>query len=167
MKIKLFAVFLVIYSLVMTTACPSRVTLEKAKTESSRVAVYANATVDVVRELYRSKTISLEQKDRIADKLIVLARGGAAFDALVNQMQSSYGNTGNVPKAEFALLLDTFNVEVVNKFLDALAAMKIIKVSDHLRNAINLLLTSIKIIAQAFGKQKSVGARIDALAEGL
>lgn len=157
---KLFLILIIVYALFLTTACPSKLTLENAARQSSRIAGYADQTTDVVRELYRAQTISLAQKDAAADKLISLAQGGKRFDEMVARLQASFGGSGNVPKPEFSKLLASFNAEVVNKFLDVLGELRIIQASEKLRKSINLLIVSIKIIARAFGTEKSVGARI-------
>ncbi|HEV7701392.1 MAG TPA: hypothetical protein VGO43_14265, partial [Pyrinomonadaceae bacterium] len=86
----------VLYSMVLLTACPSAASLEKAKAESARIATYANAGVNLTRNLYESQVITIGQKDAIAKKFVFLADGGIAFDAAVNKALATYGS--NVPK---------------------------------------------------------------------
>jgi hypothetical protein len=159
-KAKIFLSFLVIYSLVMATACPSRVTLEQAKAESSRIAIYTFETTNAVRDLFRAKVITPEQTVAISDKLILLSKGGQAFDALIKRYEETYRKVENVPRAEWAKALELFNGEVVDRLIAVLLELKVIQSSERVRQVISLLITSVRIIARAFSIETPVVARV-------
>ncbi|MEO8647764.1 MAG: hypothetical protein ABI539_01220 [Acidobacteriota bacterium] len=150
---------LLVYSMFVLTACPSGQTLQKAQDASAKVATYANSGINLTRELYRSNYLSLENKDRIADGFIALAKAGQAFDAAVANAKAAYGDTA--PKDAIAALFATFNQEVVGKFIAVLQSLKLASVvSGNFAATIELLKTAILVVAKAFGKGGSVQAVI-------
>lgn len=162
MKLKLFTILLIIYSLVMLTACPSRVTLEKAKQKSSQIAGYANDATEAIRDLYRAKILTAEQTVLIADKIILLAKGGQAFDTAIKSFEEVYGTIENVPQTEWANALNLFNREVVEAFVAVLVELKVIQQSEQLKQTINLIIAAVRIIARALSVEKPTMARIAA-----
>ncbi|MBS1793368.1 MAG: hypothetical protein JSS81_05910 [Acidobacteria bacterium] len=161
---KLLISCLLIYSLVLT-ACPSKVTLEKARRESAKIAGYADQTTNAVRDLFRAGVLTPAQTARIADKIIVLAKAGQAFDAVIATLETTYGTTDNVPKAEWARALALFNSDLVQKFIDVLVELKVIEVSGRMRNSIDLVINAVRLIARAFEVEADVNRRIAAAQE--
>ncbi|MEQ1644229.1 MAG: hypothetical protein ABL959_12350 [Pyrinomonadaceae bacterium] len=162
MKIFRYLTALVIlYSVVLLTACP-QASLQKAKDSSARVATYANAGVNLTRNLYTSKLITLSQKDLVARKFVQLAEAGIAFDAVLAKAVVVYGS--NVPKSEIAKAFETFDSEVVGKFLDILESLKVIANKSAYAQIIEGLRTAVLIVANVFGHRQSVARRITAVA---
>jgi hypothetical protein len=159
---KIILTLIVIYSLFLLTACPSPATIEKAKTNSKKIATIANEGVNITRELYQSKIINASAAKSIADKFIVLAEGGIAFDAAVLRLEKAHG--ASVPKSELEKLFSVFSTEVVQKFIDVLASLKILNVSESFKNTILLVQTAVITIARAFDRGKQVKQRIEAVA---
>lgn len=155
---KIILSLIVVYSMLLATACASAVSLDKAKSSSSRLASYANEGVNVTRELYRSKVLSGEQTKAIAGKFIVLARAGAAFDSAVKAAEATYGT--NAPKPEIEKLFAVFSSEVVGNFLAVLSALKIVGNTGGLQQTIALLQTAVLTIARAFGRSAAVKRQI-------
>ncbi len=154
---KILTCLLLIYSLVMLTACPAK-SIEKAKSSSAKLATYANAGVDLTRDLFRSNFINLATKDKIADGFIVLAKAGQAFDLAVANAEKQYGP--DVPKDVIGQLFGTFNAEVVAKFVTVLAALKLTNVSGNFGAIIETIKTAVLLIAGAFGKRSIVAAQL-------
>ena len=148
---------LLIYSLVILTACPTA-SLAKAKTESERLATYANAGVNLTRELFRAGFVNLATKDKIADGFIVLATAGQAFDRAVVNAEAQYGS--NVPKSEIAKLFATFDAEVITKFLAVLSLLKIANVSGNFVAVIESIKAAVLVIGSAFRMKAAVQARL-------
>jgi hypothetical protein len=142
---KLIICLILIYSFLIT-GCP-KASVEKVKKASGQVATYANEAVNFTRDLYRENVISLAQKDKIADALIKLAQGGIAFDALVKQYEAQYGN--NAPSGVLQQIVNAFKSNLVNGFLDVLSALKVINPSEKLRQTIELIRTTVLLIASA------------------
>jgi hypothetical protein len=152
---------LLIWCLVLTTtACPSRASLDKAARASSDLATYANAGVNVTRELFAANLLTLEQKDRIADGFIALARAGQAFDTLVANARVQYGD--NAPKDAVAAIFATFDKTVVNQLVSVLNALKLTQVSARFAAVIETLKTAVLLIANAFRHRQLVAARLEA-----
>ncbi len=152
----------VIYSMFFVTACPARINIDKAKTNSAKVARYANAGVDLTRELFRSNFLTLAQKDKIADAWIVLANAGIAFDTAIANLEQQYPQTGvqKVPKVEIEKLFAVFNSTVVSQFLEILTSLKLIDRLNNYAVIIESIKAAILIIAGAFGQRKTIAAKI-------
>lgn len=154
---KLLIVFLISLSL-MLGGCPKQ-SIEKAKANSAKVATYANAGVDLTRELWRANFLSLEQKDRVAEAWIVLARAGIAFDAAIANIEGEYG-IADVPKSEIEKLFAVFNREVVGKFLDVLTALKLTTRAGEFGTIIESIKTAVLIVAGYFNRRSEVAAQL-------
>lgn len=157
---KIILSLFVIYSMLLVSACPSPKTLEKAKSSSARLATYANEGVNATRELYRSKILTGEQTTAIAEKLIILARAGGAFDSAVKAAESTYG--ANAPRSETEKLFAMFSSEVVGNFLAVLSSLKIVGNTGVLQETIDLLQTAVITIARAFGRGAEIKRQIAA-----
>lgn len=155
------ATLAIIYSMVLLSACPSKASLDKAKESSARVATYANAGVNLTRNLYSSNVISLEQKDAIARKFVLLAEGGIAFDAAVEKAIQVYGS--NAPKSEIQKIFETFDAEVVGKFLDILASLKLVANRAAYAQVIETIRTAVLVVAGVFGHKQAIARRIAAV----
>src|SRR4051812_32441953 len=104
MKTKILLTLAVLYTLVMTTACPvSAASLEKAESASKQVATYANAGVELTRTLFESHVLSLAQKDTVARGFISLAEAGIAFDATVASAKQQFP-AGQVPSSTISAI---------------------------------------------------------------
>jgi hypothetical protein len=156
---KNFLASLLLLSVALTfTACDTK-SIATAKTQSRKMARYANAGVEVTREMYRAQIINLAQKDKIADGFIRLAAAGQLFEKAIGNLESAYG-TQSVPVSEIDKLFKTFDEEVVNQFLDLLAGLKIVTVSEDLRQVISVLRSTIIAAAKFFGKKAVIQQRI-------
>jgi hypothetical protein len=156
---KLVSILIVLSLVSFMTACP-KASIASAKSSSQKVATYANAGVDITRELYRAGKISLEKKDAIADGFIRLAEAGLAFDAIVASAERQYGSNAP-PKGEIDRLFATFDHDVVAKLVDVLKELKVPGVSSATFGpTIELLKTAILTVAKAFGKREQIAAQI-------
>jgi hypothetical protein len=159
MKLRTFlTTLLVIASFVFgMTGCTPK-TIAKAKKASSKLATYANNGVNVTRDIYQQKLISLELKDKIADGFVKLSAAGIAFDAAVKNAESVYGP--NVPATEVERLFAVFDQSVVAQFLAVVASLKLISDVPSLEAVIATIKTAILVIADAFGKKVVVAAEV-------
>lgn len=137
--------------------CPAR-TLERAESSSKKVATYANAGVNITRDLYRENLISIGVKDKIADAFVILAKGGVAFDIAVQNAKREFGQ--NPPQAKIDALFATFSTEVVSKFLDVLRELKLVSDTAAYLAVIESLKAAVLIIAAAFGKRSAVEVQL-------
>ena len=155
---KIVTALLLIYSLVMLTACPQK-SITEAKKQSSQIAVYANNGVEITRELFRSQIISIAQKDRIAEGFILLAKSGQTFDRTVKNIENAYGT--RPPKSEIERLFQVFNAEVVARFLDILRELKVVSADNRIGEVVALLQTAILAIAKVFGNKRQLELQIE------
>lgn len=153
---KTIVIGIVCYALLLV-GCPSK-TISKAENASSKLATYANSGIAITRDLYRENIISLATKDKIADAFIVLAKGGMAFDAAVANAKAQYGT--NPPQSAVDALFNTFNAEVVAKFLAVLQQLKLITDSSAYLAVIESLKAAVLVVAAAFGKRSQVEATL-------
>lgn len=161
---KYVALFLVGVFMTLIMACPSKITLEKAKIESGKLATYANAATDAVRAMFENKILSASQTKPIAEKIVILSNGGIAFDNFITALQTQYGSIDKVPKSEWNKALIIFNTQVVNAFIGLLNDLKFIKdVNTRMREVIDLIILSIRIIARAFGTETAITAQINSV----
>lgn len=149
---------IVFISVIGTTGCPAR-TIEKAKSASAKVAIYANTGVNVTRDMYHQNLISLSAKDKIAQAFIVLADGGIAFDGAVAAIEREYGPNAP-PKAVIDRLFAAFDEQVVSRFLNVLTELKVLGNTAALAATIEALKAAVLIIAGAFGKRAFVEGRM-------
>lgn len=154
---KKFLITLIVLGSLILTGCPNK-SIQKAKDASSKLASYANAGVNITRDLYREKVISLEMKDRIADAFILLADGGIAFDLAVKRAEETYGSSA--PKAEVEMLFAVFDREVISRFLDVLEKLKAVTNANAYLAIIESLKAAILVVAAAFGKRQAVEGRM-------
>jgi hypothetical protein len=144
------------------TGCPSANSIAKAKSSSARIATYANTGVELTRELYRNKFLTLSQKDKLADGWIALAKAGQAFDAAIAAAESQYG-TDTPPKTAIDKLFGTFNSEVVAKFLAVLQDLKIVGGTDKFGAVIETIKTAVLLVAKVFAKKSEIAAQLAAV----
>lgn len=157
---KILASLLVIYSLLLLSACPKK-SISEAKKQSAQIAVYANNGVEATRTLFQSRVITLEQKDRIADAFILLAKAGQTFDRTIQNIETTYG--AKPPKTELYKLFQVFNAEVVGRFLDILQQLKIISANNQIGEIVSLIQTAILTIARLFGNKRQVELQLEAI----
>lgn len=154
---KTFLTSLLLIASFILTGCPAK-TLEKAEASSKKLATYANTGVNVTRDLYREGIISIGVKDKIADAFILLAKGGQAFDLAVASAKTQYGT--NPPQSAVNALFNTFNAEVVARFLAVLQQLKLVADSSVYLAVIESVKTAVLIIAAAFDKRQEVEAQL-------
>ncbi len=153
---KQLLIALCIISSLVLTGCPTK-TLEKAEASSRKLATYANAGVDVTRNLFRQNMISVATKDKIADGFIVLAKGGQAFDLAVANAKREYGT--NPPKEAINKLFATFDAEVLGRFLAVLQELRLISNATAYTAVIESIKAAVLIIGGAFNRKAEVQLR--------
>lgn len=157
---KLITYLLLMVMTVVMTACPEK-SIANARKRSAQVASYANTGVNLTRDLFNAKLITLEQKDQVAVGFIALAQAGKTFDEAVRSVETTYGV--DVPRAEVEKLFEVFNSLVVGKFLDVLRTLKLIPSDSRIGEVIELIRTAVLSVAKAFGKSYEVRQQLEAV----
>jgi hypothetical protein len=167
MLIKLCCAFLLYALVLVTTACPvSAASIQKIQDESKKVATYANTGVELTRTLYENHVFSsdpaknLAIKDDIARGFITLAQGGVAFDATVAQAKQQY--TGNVPQSQIEAFVNTFNTDIVDRFVTVLKSLKVISEGSQFATTVELLRTAVLATAAVLKIKSAVQAKLTA-----
>jgi len=153
-----FAFLFVIVFSMFATGCPDK-SIQKAKSSSARVATFANAGVNLTRDLYRQQIISITVKDRIADAFITLAKAGQTFDAAVLKVEAQYGPAAP-PRAEIDKLFAVFDSEVVDGLVDILKTVTASGIPDKFREIVETLKSAVIVIAKVFNRAVVVEARL-------
>lgn len=152
----ILVVMILIWSVVFT-GCPVK-SVNKARQQSRVVATYTNAAVSLTRTLYETHVITIDQKDVIADKFIILAKAGIAFDILAKNINDTYGL--NVPKSEIQKLFQVFDAQIVAAFISVLSALKIISIQSKYIAILDSIRTAVLIIAGVFNQRAMISQRI-------
>lgn len=158
-RLKHFAVLFILVLGLITTGCPQS-SINTVKANSSRVAKYSNVGINITRDLYQSKIITLGQKDKIADGFIALAKAGQAFDLAVSKLETEYGS--NVTKGDIAKLISVFDAEIVARFSDLLVTLGQAGISPQLQGVIQTIKDAVLVIAGVIGNKAAVAAKIGA-----
>ena len=154
---KFIGIFVIIFAM-LTAGCPSPKTLAQAKASSDEVAEYANAGINITRDLYQQNLLgktpaeNLANKDKIALGFKALVAGGLAFDQAVANVEAQYG-TNPVPKAQLDALAAVFNAELVSKLVTLLKTIGLTAVTSNFVKIIDTLKNAVTTIAKVFGKQ--------------
>lgn len=155
----IFLTIIVLFSLFLITACPSPPTIEKAKSASAKLAGIADTGVNLTRTLYRRDVISLEQKDRVADAFIKLAKSGVFFDKTVRELENIYTDS-HPPRDKLSELIVLFNSGIVADFITLLTTLRVISADGKFVRTIELMKTSILLIASVLQIEKNTKAKI-------
>lgn len=151
---KIILSLVIVYSLIMVTACPSRSGLEKAFNESARVASLAETAAVTTGEFYSSGLIPLATKDRIADALALVVKNGKSFHKVLVGLKAQYGDRlSEIPKAELANLDLLFSTQVITPFLEILSNFRVLspEIARKLVVAFSILKTAILTVSSVFG----------------
>ena len=138
-----------IYAVVLTNIACDQNQIRKAAKASDQLSGLTLDAVRATKQAYTDGLITLEQKDRIADKLLVLASGGQTFNAVVKQTAA---NSGAMTTDKWLALEKLFDVEVITPFLEFLAQTAGVASATKLNAAIGLIRLSVLTIAQVFGR---------------
>lgn len=96
--------------------------------------------IKAVRSAWEQKLITTEQKDRLADLLAAIGRGGQKGVDVIAALQAS--GVDEIPKDKAALLNKVFSDEVISPFLQLLTELG--KLSDESSSAIRAALISLR-----------------------
>lgn len=149
-NIKKISVFILMVCLVgLFSGCPkSKADLETYKKRSAQFATATYTAADVTLELYNSKTITLEQKDKIADAFLSLTQSGKIIDAQIEKLLKEHG--ANVPKDKLELVVAFFKANIIDGLLDAFERLRILNIDPQFRLVITSIKTSVILLAQVF-----------------
>lgn len=152
MKLTFFLVLTLIYSL-FVQQCAPKPALEKAIEQGAVLSALAR---DVVREAdaaYTEGGLTREQKNQLADAMLVLGEKGGQVNAYAAKLYASQKSGTKPTKPEIDKLLVMFTQDVVDPLVSALAKLKLINKTPRLQLAIDSLKASILIVAAALNKR--------------
>lgn len=155
-------VILILYAVILTAACPSQLDVAAAEKSSAMVAVYANETVEVVRDLYRSEKITLDQKNRIADLIINLAKGGVHFTAYIAYVKNNDFDGKSVKGFSRRELFRLLETEIIGPTVDLLKELNFLKTNSRLLEMLSKIRETVIIISRAFSLQSQTAKRLAA-----
>lgn len=145
---------LIIYSLLLVTACPSKGALEKAFNQSANIGKLASASAVTVGDLYKAGVISLETKDQIAEKLAQIVTSGTQVHGVIKALAEKYkGQVDNITADERNNLDLLFSREIVEPFLAILTSLKLLSpnTAKQILVAVALLRSAIMTVTGVFG----------------
>lgn len=148
-----------VYAVILTTVACDQNQIRKAAKASDSLSGLTLDAVRATKQAFESGAISLSQKDALADKLLILARGGQTFNAAVKQLSVS-GADGMTPD-KWQTIERLFDAQVITPFLAFLAQTTGINNSANLSAAIKLIRISVLTIARVFGGNQAITERIN------
>lgn len=151
---KIFLSLLIIYSLLMVTACPSKGDLEKAFKQSANIGKVASASAVTVGDLYKAGVISLDTKDKIALQLGKIVENGARVHEVIKALAAKYkGQVDNISPTERNDLDLMFSREVVEPFLEIFKSLNVLPAhtAQQILVAVALLRSAIMTVSGIFG----------------
>lgn len=160
-KLKTFLSFVVIFSAFLVTACPKvdKESAEKFQSASGDLSRYARQGSNIAYGLWEANIISLEVKNKIFDGFIYLNEGGVAFDKYVKKILAENGD--QLPKPVIDQIKAILRSDVIDRFLDVLDKLKVIRISDSMRRTIAAIKTAVLIFADALDIKSAVKAQIE------
>lgn len=102
------ALALALSVLVLAPKCPSSNDLDRMADASSELAHDVLLANRVVAEVYTSRRMSLEAKDKIADKLSVIGDKGEKFNNLLIELDKKYPQ-GTLPPQDLAFVRENLS----------------------------------------------------------
>lgn len=144
---KLIISLLIVYSLVMLTACPSQSSITTAAKASNQLAGLTINAIQTVKTGYETNLFTLAQKNSIAQKLSILSDGGKAFNNAVTTLLAA---TRTPTADQLATLSQLFDTSVITPFLAVLTEVGLIKNAPAVMAAIAVIRTTVLSIAAVF-----------------
>lgn len=162
-KIRSFLASLVVFSIVLVTVgCDWKMTPERLETfqeQSENIGKYSRQVSNIVFGLYEQEIISLELKNQIFEYFIAVDEGGVKFHNFVKAKILEYGKN-RPPKTVIDQIINAFRSELLDKFLDALDSLKVLRISESMRRAINGIKTAVLVFADALEIGREARAKI-------
>lgn len=161
-------VFSVVIGAITTTACPKDTAVRKAARASYELSGITRDVIAAVNRAYDENIVGVNTKNAIADKLIIISKGGARFNQLAmaaNNSNTSNSNGGSVNLATLATLNKILSEEIAGPFLEILDALKIVSPGQalYLHAALGALRTAILTISSVIADNADSFDRIDEL----
>lgn len=147
---KLFIVFLIISSLLLTTACPKRRSvIVSAANASYRLTGLTGNLIATTEAEFRAGRISPAAKDRIADALVTLTKAEIVFIQAVKEAEMIYRAQNQMELGALARLEKMFTESIAAPFL-AIVQMLLPYHSATIEAAVNGLRTVVVFISGRF-----------------
>ena len=143
---KILTILLIISALFLT-ACPKDSVVRKAAKSSYQLSGLTRDVVAATAKAYDAGVINTATKNKIAEKLQLIAIGGQKF----NQIVTGLNNSSTVPADKQALLNQILSAELAGPFLEILEALKVVSASQaaYLHSALAALRIAILTISAA------------------
>jgi len=147
-KNKLFAVLasmVLVAASISQTACPQETAVNKAAKASYQFSGLTKDVVNAVSRAYDSNIISKSQKDKIADKLIIIARSGGQL----NQILAGINKTTGPTESQLSTINRVLSQEIAGPFLEIIETLGAVGSSQaaYLRTALSALRTAILVVS--------------------
>lgn len=121
-------------------ACNKQNTLNQAAEAAKDIGGGTRDVIKAVGDAYQAKLITLEQKDRLADLLIQISKGGQKGVAAIEKLQQQGVSIPTLDQKQ--ILNKLFDDEVISPFLRLLTEMG--KLSESSAASIRLALASVR-----------------------
>ena len=129
--------------------CDKKKALAEAAEAAKDIGGGTRDVIEAVGKAYDQKLITLEQKDKLADLLIAIAKGGQKGVQALDTLEKS-GVTELTPDQR-SILNKLFDVEVIDPFLNLIS--EIAKLSDESQTAIRIALASVRTAILLFSNK--------------
>jgi hypothetical protein len=169
-KLRVFSTFLILYAVGLGVGCDTKITpetLEKWQKAGENFQTYSRQASNIVYGLYEAKIISPEFTAQIYDNgFLAMDRGGIKFYDFVKEKLAAYGENAP-PQSVIDEIKAALRSNVVEKFLEVLEKLKVIKISAELKQTIVAIKTAVLVFADALQIGDEVKAEIKAKEKNL
>lgn len=155
---KILLSVIVIYSLLLLTACPQETVVRRAAKASYELSGLTVDVINAVGKAYANNLIDIRTKDDLANKLKTLSVGGMKFNQLLESaLKDANGDETKVTPDKIQNLNKVFSDDVVMPFLEILQLAKVISPANvnYLHSAIAALRTAILTISLGFSSVRA------------
>lgn len=151
----------------LSVACGKQ-TMQKAAEAVKDVNGGVLDTTRAVAKAYHQGLITIEKKDRLADLLIKLAKGGEKATGVLVALNKEFPD-GNLPADRWTLLNKLLDDELISVFLDVLTELTALTpaTADLIRIAMAGVRSAILILAGIFGRRTAVERSIERREDGI
>lgn len=142
-------VFLIFSNTLPMPGCDKKRALAEAAEAAKDIGGGTRDVIAAVGKAYDQKLISFEQKNRLADLLIAIAKGGQKGVAALDTLEKS--GVTELSGDQRSVLNKLFDVEVIDPFLTLIS--EIAKLSDESQTAIRIALASVRTAILLFSNK--------------
>lgn len=157
-KRRAIALLLILSFSAMAPKCGDPKQVQQVAEAAKDIGGGTRDAIKAVDKAYTDKLITLTQKDRLADMLLRISRGGKAGVAAIEAV--AVLGDGTIPATQQEIISAIFTDQVVGPFLDLITEIAKLSptASVAIRASVSALRTTILLLSQRIGRSDIIDA---------